>query len=209
LRKLLAVVLVVAVLGAVLAVVDVVVRRGVERTMADRIEARTPGSHARVSISSFPFLGYMAAAGRVPSMRVDVTGVTEAGLRVESIDLKVDDLDVSRSRLEHGQVQVSSIRVGTVVAEISQSALDAFAHVPVTLGHGTVGVAGVSTAAHATIATGEITVALGNGLASINVPIPDLDILPCVGSAQILPGVLRLSCTFRSVPGFLANTTFS
>jgi hypothetical protein len=209
LRKLLAVVLVLAVLAAVLAVVDVVVRKGVERTMADRIEARTPGSHAHVSIASFPFLGYLAGAGRVPSMRVDVTGVTEGGLHFERIDLKVDDLDVNRSKLEHGQVQVRSIRVGTVVAEISQAALDAYAHLPVTLGRGTVGVAGISTAAHATIATGEITVALSNGLASIKVPVPDLDILPCVGSAQILPGVLRLSCTFRSVPGFLAGTTFS
>jgi hypothetical protein len=190
-------------------VVDVVVRKGVERTMADRIEANTLGSHAHVSISSFPFSGYLAVAGRVPALRVDVTGVTVEGLRFESIELKVEDLEVDRGRLEHGQVQVRSIRVGTVVADISQSALDAYAHLPVTLGQGTVGVAGVTAAAHATIAAGEIRVALSNGLASIKVPVPDLDILPCVGSAQIRPGVLRLSCTFRTVPSFLAHTTFS
>jgi hypothetical protein len=209
LRKLLATVLVLALLAAVLSVVDVVVRHRVETTIAQRIEAKSPGSHAVVTISSFPFLGYLAVAGRVPSLRADITGVTDGSLHIERIDLQVKDLKVSRSKLLHGQVQVQSIRRGTVVAEISQSAFDALTHVPVTLGQGTIGVAGINVGVHATITPGAVSLALGHGLPDIRIPVSELDILPCVGSAQVLPGVLRLSCTFKSLPGFLSGTTFS
>ncbi len=197
-----------AVLAAVASVADVVVRERAQTAIAARIESRSPGSHAAVTISSFPFLGYLGASGTVPALRADVSGVTVGNLRIEAVDLRVDDLKVSRSKLVHGEIQPLSIRRGTVLAVISQSAVDAFSHVPVTLGRGTVGVAGFDVAARVAVAAGAVTIAVGNGLASIRVPVPQLDILPCVGTARLVPGALELSCSFRSLPGILAGTTF-
>lgn len=201
-------VVVLALLAGALAVVDVVVRQRVQAAVAAKIESRFPGSHAVVSISSFPFVGRLAASGTVPSLQADVTGVAVSGLRFAAIDVAVTDLKVSRSRLVHGELEPLSIRHGQVVAEISQSALDSFSRVPVTLGAGTIGMAGVSLPARITVGTGVVTLSLSDGLASLRVPVPALDILPCVGSAQVVPGLLRLSCSFRALPGFLAGATF-
>jgi hypothetical protein len=208
LRKLVVLVVVLAVLAGALSIVDVVARERVQTAVAARIESRSPGSHAVVSISSFPFLGYLAASGTVPALRADVSGVEVGSLRIETVDLRVRDLKVSRSKLVHRQIQVLSIREGSVVAKVSQSALDAFSHVPVTIGRGTVGVAGVDIPAQVTVSKAAVTVSVAHGLATIRVPVPDLDILPCVGTAQLVPGALELSCTFRSLPGFLAGATF-
>jgi hypothetical protein len=134
-RKLIALVLVLAVLLGVLSIIDVVVREGVQSAMSDRIESKLPGSHADVKISSFPFLGHLAASDTVPA-------------------------------------------------------------------------AGVSVSVDVSIVNDAVVVAPGHGLPSINVPIPVLDILPCVGSARIVPGALRLSCRFHTLPGLLSHTTF-
>jgi hypothetical protein len=206
LRKLVGLIIVLAVLVGLASIADVVVRKGVEATVGERIEARSPGSHAKVHISSFPFLGQLAASGTVPSLQADVTDITDGSLQLARVDLQVDNLKVSRNDLLHGKVRPLSITSGRVVAEVSQSALDSFSHLPLTLGQGTVGVAGVSIPVHITVTGGAVDVALGHGLADLRVPVPDLDILPCVASGQVVPGTLRLSCSFTRLPSLLATT---
>jgi hypothetical protein len=207
-RKLIALVLVLAVLLGVLSIIDVVVREGVQSAMSDRIESKLPGSHADVKISSFPFLGHLAASGTVPSLQADVTDVTAGDLRFDYVDLHITDLKVDRSKLFHGTVEPLSIARGRVVADLSQSSIDSLVHLPIHLGAGTVSAAGVSVSVDVSIVNDAVVVAPGHGLPSINVPIPVLDILPCVGSARIVPGALRLSCRFHTLPGLLSHTTF-
>jgi LmeA-like phospholipid-binding len=208
LRRLFVFTLVLAVLVGLLSIVDVQVRERVQATIARRIEARSPGSHAVVSISSFPFLGHLVASGTVPSLRADVTDVQDGSLRLESVELTIADLKLSRSKLAHGDVQALSISHGQVFAVISQSALDAFSHLPITLGSGKVGVAGATVAAHVTVVPGAVRIELAGGLPSVQVPVAALDVLPCVGSVQLVTAALHLSCAFRTLPGFLAGETF-
>lgn len=201
-------VVVLALLAGVLSVVDVLVRDGVQSAIADRIEARSPGSHATVRISSFPFTGRLAVSGRVPGLSARVTDVTEGDIRFTDIDLDVHDLDVDRGDLTHGEVKPTSIRSGHVVADISQDSIRSLAHLPLTLGDGTVGADGVTVHVQVTLAGGGVVVGLGDGLPTFTVPVPELDILPCVGSARVVPHALQLSCTFTTLPGLLAGVTF-
>ncbi len=207
-RKLLGLLVVLAVLFGIFSIIDVVVRLGVQGAIADRIESRSPGSHADVKISSFPFLGHLALSGTVPSMDADVTDVTDGDLHFSRIDLHVTDLEVERGQLDDGTVQPVSIERGRVVAYLSQSSVDALAHVPLRLGNGTVELDGVTAPVTLTVTDGAVVVTVAQGLPSFSVPVPDLDILPCVGAARVVPGSLHVSCRFTTLPGLLADAHF-
>jgi hypothetical protein len=206
-RKLVGLVVALGLLVGIAAIVDVVVRDGVEVAVADHIEARSPGSHATVHITSFPFLGHLAVSGTVPSLAADVSDVRDGNLMFRQVDLDVTDLRVDRSRLVHGDVQPVSIRRGQVTALVTQASLDSFSHLPLTLGQGTVSAAGITVKASVTITGDTVVVDLGR-LPGLSIPVPSLDVLPCVGAARVVPGALRVSCTFTSLPGALAHTTF-
>jgi hypothetical protein len=72
-------IVVLVLLAVILAVGDVVAKDGVQSAIASRIEDRDPGSHATVTISSFPFVGRLAASGAVPSLDAVVTDLHEGG----------------------------------------------------------------------------------------------------------------------------------
>jgi hypothetical protein len=206
LRKLVALVFVLVVLAGILGVADVIIRRGVEDSVADRIETFTPGSHATVKISSFPFLGRLAVSGTVPKLRADVTGVTAGSLSLGPVDLTVTNLKLNRHELFRGEVQAVSIGAGEVVVEVPQSSFDAFVHLPLTLGRNTVGVGGVKVTVHPVVADGTVTIHPTLRLPSLRLSVPELDILPCVSAAQVVPGAVRLSCHFTTIPGLLQGT---
>ena len=108
-------------LAGILGVADVFIRRGVQESVADRIETFTPGRTPPVKISSFPFLGRLAVSGTVPTLRADVTGVTVGNLSLGPIDLTVSNLKLSRHELFRGEVQAVSIGRSEVVVDVPQT----------------------------------------------------------------------------------------
>lgn len=196
-----------AVLVAALAVADVVVRHRVQRTVASRIERSSPGSRATVRITSFPFVGRLAFGGQVPRLSAEVTDVRAGGIRFSRIRLSLVDLRVSRRQLVHGRIQVLSLRRGRVVAVVPQSEVDSAVHAPLELSPGRVGVGGLSAPVTLSVDRGRLTIAAG-GLTSVSLPLPQLDVLPCVTTAHIEQRALRLSCRFHGVPSLLAGATF-
>ncbi len=201
-------VVVLAIIIGGLSIADVVVKDSVQSAVASRIESRSPGSHASVRISSFPFVGRLAVSGDVPKLVADVTNVDAGAITFSSVRLTITDLKVDRGQLYHGRVKPISIQRGRVVASIAQSSVDSAVHLPLVLRPGRVRTGPISVPARLTVSGDRIGFSAA-GLPSLSIVIPVLDILPCVGSARIVTGAVRLSCRFRALPPLLFGADFS
>lgn len=206
-RRLFGLLIALAVLVAALAVADIVVRHRVQSAIASRIEAESPGSHATVRISSFPFVVRLVASGRVPKITADVTDVDGDGLRFSRIDLTIHNLEVSRHQLTRGKVQVRSIGRGRVVAVVPQAEIGAALHAPIELTAGHARVDGRTVPATVDVSGGRLAL-VAAGVPAVSVAVPELDILPCVSSARVVERAVRLSCRFHGLPAFLSGASF-
>lgn len=188
----------------VLGVADVVVRHTVEADIAKHIEAQVPGTSASVHISSWPFVGRLAASGTVPDLRAQVRGVKIGPFAVDSVDIVVQDIKVSRSDLARGKVVLKSIRTAAIEGVISQQSLDSGLGLPVTLGAGTVGLAGVQVAARVAVSSDRLTIGVPP-LPPITLPLLPAALLPCSANAVISVGQITLTCTTSSIPPALLS----
>lgn len=204
-RKLVVILVVLAALAVGLGFADVAVRHRVETTIAQRIEASDPGTTATVRISSWPFVGHLLASGTVPALRAHVVGVRAGPFPVDSVDLSVQDISLSRSDLLHGRVVLRSIRTATATAALSQQSIDTGTGLPVTLGAGTVGLGGVQIPARLSIVSGDLRIDI-SPLPTISIPLLPSSLLPCSASAVITTGELTLSCTTTTIPPSLLGT---
>jgi hypothetical protein len=207
-RKLIALGVVVVVLLVDGAIADVVVRHRVQDLVAQQIDAQVPGAHATVSISSFPFLGHLAVSGDVPRLTAQVTGVEAGPVALDSVDVVVTDLDIDRGELVQGRIELRSIKEVSVTATISQATLDAQIGLPVTLGQGTVGLAGIQARASLTVTGQQVEIQVPP-LPAVTLDVPATSLLPCLGSAQLDPGVLTVSCTTTRIPPVLQGISGS
>lgn len=205
-RRLVVALVVLAVVVAGLSVADVLVRRQVQTAIAHRIEARDPGTVATVHIGSFPFVGRLLVEGTVPDLQATVTGASAGGLRLASVVVDAHGIRVATSKLLQRQVVLERISSGRVTAVISQTQLDSFLGVPITLGNATVGVDGFQLPASVAVTGGRVRIGLPAGH-SVSFALPRLAVLPCVDSATIAPGSLRLTCALSSLPPALAGYT--
>jgi hypothetical protein len=204
LRRLIALIVGVAIIVAGLAVADIWTRHKVQSVVADHIDSQFPGSHATVAISSFPFVGRLITSGTVPKLTVDVNGVQVDGVTFGAIDLVVHQLKVDKSQLTSAKVVLESISSGSVTAQLPQASIDQKLGQDLSLGAGTVSLDGVTVTPVVTVSANEVNLGLP-GLPSVSVPIPQLSLLPCVGAAVIVPGALQVSCALTSLPPALAN----
>jgi hypothetical protein len=205
-RRLVVVVVVLAVIVAGLSVADVIVRRHVQTAIAHRIEARDPGASATVHIGSFPFVGRLLVEGMVPDLKANITGVSAGGLQLASVVVEAHGIHVGTSKLFQRQVVLQRISSGRVTAVITQGELDRFVGLPVTFGNGTVGIDGVQLPASVSVVDSRVRIALPAGQA-VSFALPHLAVLPCVDSATIAGGSVRLTCALSSLPPALAGYT--
>jgi hypothetical protein len=205
-RRLIGVLVVVAIIVGGLALGDIWVRHRVQTVLASHIQSEFPGSRAAVDITSFPFVGRLAVSGTVPKLTADVTGVQAGGFTFATIDVVVDDLKVDTSKLTSRRLVLQSISSGSVTADVTQASIDQQTKVPITLGSGTVELAGYSIRPTLSVSGTQVTISVAP-LPSVTISIPVLSILPCVGAAVIVPGALRLSCSLTALPPVLAGFT--
>ena len=59
---------------------------------------------------------------------------------------------------------------------------------------------------HPVVVDGTVTIHSTPRVPTLRLSIPDLDVLPCVSAAQVVPGAVRLSCHFTTIPGLLQGT---
>jgi hypothetical protein len=198
-RRLVVLVIVLGVLAGLLSIADIFVRHQVQDGIASRIEHRQPGVHAKVAISSFPFVWRLGTSGTIPHIRVDLTGVTAGSLAFSRVELNLSDLQIRRSSLLHGHVDLQGLGRGVVTADISQQAVDQRVGLPITLSPGTVGMGGLQLPAQISIDGTAVTVRFGSSHA-ITLKVPSLNLLPCIGAADLVAGALQLSCTVTGLP---------
>jgi hypothetical protein len=208
LRRLIALIVGVAIIVAGLAVADVWIRHRVQGVVAGHIESQYPGAHASVAISSFPFVGRLITSGTVPKLTVDVNGVAVDGVTFGAIDIVVHHLKVDTSNLTGAKIKLQSISSGSVTAVLPQASIDQKLGLDLTLGSGTVSLAGVRLQPIVTVSNTAITLGL-SGLPTVSVPVPQLSLLPCVGAAVIVPGAIQLSCALTTLPPALADYSAS
>jgi len=208
-RRLLVFLIVVTLLVGLAGLADVVIRHRVEAAIATRIDQRVPGSSAQVRISSFPFLGRLGASGNVPKLTAHVTGVEAGSVRFDTVDVVVTDLRVDRNELFNNKVQIRSIRQATITAVVSQASLDRQVGLPLSLGAGTVGVAGVQVPATLAVLNNRIRIQVPP-LKPILITLPLTNLLPCIGGASIQPGRLVVTCSTDHLPPALdGGSSFS
>ena len=205
-RRLIGVLVAIAVIIGILAIGDVWARHRVQTVMAQHIQSELPGSKASVHISSFPFLGRLAASGKVPEVDANVRDVSAAGLNFSNIRVLIHGLQVDNAKLTSREVVLQKISSGSVVGDITQASIDHLSGAPIVLGSGTVELAGITVTPAVTISENHIVVTLGH-LPPLQIPIPQISILPCVGSAAIVPGAVRVSCQLTQLPPALANVS--
>ncbi|MGH8916860.1 MAG: hypothetical protein ACRD0H_00695 [Actinomycetes bacterium] len=206
-RKLVVLVLVLVIVAGLLSIVDVTARAATETSVAHRIQGDVPGSQASVQISSFPFLGRLAASGNIPEATIDITNAAAGPVVFDHIHLQVHDLKVGVGHLLQRRITLESIRSADVTAEISQASLSRLSPIPITIGAGTVGVAGIQIPAQLSVAGNRLVVTAGAFRFPLVIPV--LVVLPCMGGATLVPGAVDFSCQTTSLPSALAGAVVS
>jgi LmeA-like phospholipid-binding len=177
-------------------------RVAVQRTesgISSRIETRVPGSHATVTISSSPFLVHLAASGTVQEVRAHVTGVTDGSLRLDSVDVTIRNLKISRTSLSHGSVRLLSLSSATITATLSVTELLTAAGYSLPAG-----LQALASGAIASVKAGSGRVQITFGSLTFGFPYGSL--VPCVGSARVSGTEVILSCTTTTLPPALQTT---
>lgn len=200
LRKLL---LLLVIVGLLLAALDVAVRLTVESQLEARLAQEVPQAGSTdVSVHSFPFLLRLLLSGDVSGVSAEVTDLPTDRVTFDVVSVDLDDVRVDRDVLvSDRQIELENIGRGTASAEVTQSELSDALGVPVVL---TPGRAGVRVGG----ATVSASVAVRNGslvFSGVRVPlpplrVPQLPLLRCNPSAEVLDGLVRLSCRVDAVP---------
>ena len=201
-RKLVVVLVVLAVLGAG---ADVVIRKAAEGQVADRTESAA-GSRASASahISSFPFVLRLVAAGSVPRIDVRADRPVAGSVALAWIDVDLHGVRLDKHRLlsDH-KAEITKVSSGTLTVAIDGPALSQLAHTDVKVGGGQIE---VTVAGHTVRATPVVDGKGGLGLQVESLPtvpirLPSSSLIPCQAtSVQVSGDVVELSCPFTEVP---------
>jgi hypothetical protein len=197
------------ILAGVLTIGDVEARMYTEHQFAHRIDTNVPGAHAAVKISSFPFVGRLAATGTVREIRAHVTNVVSGRFTFDTVDVAVSGVHLDRTALfKHQTIRVLDINHGTVTADMTEAAVDQVAGgLPIKLLDGAVQLAvkGVNVVGHVSVVGNQLVVNVSG--APLTVAIPKLPLLPCAANAVVTTGHLTLTCALQGIPPALVGAT--
>jgi LmeA-like phospholipid-binding len=167
-------------------------------TIESHIEKSVPGSHATVSISSSPYLVRLALSGTVKEIHAHVTNVKEGGFTLDTVDVTVHNLKISRSDLLHGSVHLQGMSSATITASTSVTQLLTQAGYAAIAGFGS-----LASGLNGKISAGANDVTITFGPVSFSLPYSA--IVPCVGSARVTGGDVVFSCTTTTLPPALQS----
>lgn len=197
-----------ALLAGLLVAADVAARSAAESQIRDRVViAAGPAGETTAQIDSFPFLVRLLTAGDVSRIRVSATDVTVEDLTLARVALDLRGVTLDRDRLLSDQkVVLTALDRGTATAEVTADQLSERLGVTVTLeaGRARVRIAGQTVTATASISDNRLRLSV-SGFDVPTLRIPRLPLLPCVASAEILPGRIRMTCSVDQIPAELAG----
>lgn len=180
------------ILLGIIGVSDWFVTTFAEGAIEERIEEDIEGS-AHVEIDSWPVIARAAVTQEVGRLTADLSNVVLDEIELESIQIRIIDLKLSRTRLLRGEIDPKSIRTGSVSVSVSQTAIaEAAGLLPqaTDISSGTVGVDG-----------GHLTVEAGD-FPTVTIPFPE-DVLPCSATGTFSGNEVRLNCSVDEIPPML------
>lgn len=183
------------VLGAILIVLGVVADIGAKALSESQIEQtahrEVPESSTDAAIPVFPFLPPLLLAGKVDEVSVRLTRVpVQGGVMFDKLDFDLRGVEISRrALLNERRVQLVKIDRGTVTALVALPEI--VRALPIE---------GLS----ARVVDRSI-VLQGPGGVSVRIPMPTEDLIPCDGTATVVGGRVRISCTLEEIPPALVE----
>jgi hypothetical protein len=197
------------ILLVLLGIADVGARIYAQGRAETQIGHRVPGSRSSVHISSFPFVGKLAATGKVDKITARVKHASAGIFSFDEVDVVLKGVRINRNQLLSGHVEVDSINIGTVKADMSEQAVDQAlggrATVHLAPGGAQVTIAGVTVTAPVALVNSALQLTVAGQ--AISIPIPKLPLLPCVATVAVVRNYLEVSCTFHQVPTAFLSTS--
>jgi hypothetical protein len=201
--------LVLAVLVAVLVVGDVVAKAAAESAVESGVQSRVSGVGAvDARIHSFPFAGRLLAQGQVSTLDLRLSEVTGHGIDVARLRLQASGLELDRSAMFGGKVELQDVDHVVVTATITAEAISDVTGADVELldgGRAEVTYQGVSATATVSVVDGELRFG-AEGLPALTVPVPDSDLVPCDVDATVVAGAIEASCTADHLPDVVVRS---
>lgn len=165
----------------------------VESRVEQAVEERVSGA-ARVEAETgdFPYVPGLLLDGLVDRLDVTLREVEGERITLATVALQLEGIEVDRSRLPSGEVEIVDLAAGAVLVEIEEGAISEALGVPVSLDAGMVEVAGRA-----------LQVVAPEG-PSMQLPV-DEDLLPCTPDVELSGPVVRLTCELDQVPSVLVR----
>lgn len=200
-RKLLAgIVLVVALLAAL----DVTTRVLSERQLTNKAqEGVPPGATVAAHIYSLPFLGRIAANGKVDEVDFHLTSVKVGSLTYPTADFELHGVRLNRHRLlSRRQVRIVDIDSGRLSTELRADDLSTALNHQVFIRDSKlyVDAAGRQVEVKPRIADGKTLVLAAAGIDTLSLTLPDSKLLPCASDVAIGSTTIQISCSIAQVP---------
>lgn len=187
-------------LGMLFEAADIGARHYATTKIEQRIRLSVPEAQGvKAHIHGWPFLK-VGVNGRVDDVGANITRVVEKGLSFTQVTIELHGLKIDQAKLvSENKVVVQSIRTGTMTASITAGDLGSALGLPLTAsGTGfTLRGAPVRTTINAATRAIQISAA---GMASVSLPLPGPNLLPCVPTIAYKGDTVVLSCTFKQVP---------
>lgn len=160
----------------------------IERRIEDEIEAR-----AEVEIGSWPVVARALVTEEVNSIALDLAHVRVEEIELDSVQIEVTGVSLSRSRVLSGDFKPKGIDRGSITVIVSKSAIAEAAGIPAeSLETG---------AANVTVDEGNMVIEVG-GAPPVSIPFPE-EVLPCSASGTFTADAAELRCTVEEIPPLL------
>ena len=186
-RKLLVLLIVVFVLGLV---ADIGLKAMAESQIETTAKREAPDSSADAAIPVFPFLPPLLMAGKVDEVSIRLANVAAGPTVFERLDFDLHGVEISRrALLDDREVKLVAIDRGTVTALVPLPA--AARNLPLS---------GLSARVR-----GRTLIVTGPGGISVPLPMPRSSLMPGDGTATIVGGRVRVSCTLEEIPPALVE----
>ena len=197
------------VLLVVLAVgIEVGARYGLTRAGEAALETTGGAEHAELTIGAAPWrpaLLPVVAGKPLDRLSASLTGVEVGPLVVDSIDYRLDDVDVELD-LSRRPVHLRSIGSGTVRMSLSAGSLAAVLGTPVRIDGDQVLLGPDRVPARLTVVDGNLEVRTSAGVVGEPLPVDDPDLLPCPPRVSVSDDLVHLDCTGDRLPGILRRS---
>ena len=159
-----------------------------------------------VTIRSFPFVGRLGIGGQVSRLEIVLKDVVGQAVNLARVRIDADDVELDRSALLGGDVQVTDVGEVRIAATITEAEVRRLTRADVDLadGRASVTLAGVRVTARVSVTGGAIRLGVA-GIDGLRVPLPDAAFLPCQAEARVVDGALLAACTADELPSFIAG----